>query len=131
MISFPTQRYRFISMSSFTTPFSTRFSTPRFSTPRFSTPRFSTPFTVAVSPIHDLKGDATFQIISTPQFCMSPVAESEPKFSKLCLRLFEEEESTTMSPTIIINQLTNKAIYSSDWTTDSEPECEFRWSATP
>lgn len=121
MISFPTQRYRFISMSSFTTPFSTR----------FSTPRFSTPFTVAVSPIHDLKGDATFHIISTPQFCMSPVAESEPKFSKLCLRLFEEEESTTMSPTIIINQLTNKAIYSSDWTTDSEPECEFRWSATP
>lgn len=122
MISFPTQRYRFISMSSFTTPFST---------PRFSTLHFSTPFTVAVSPIHDLKGDATFHIISTPQFCMSPVAESEPKFSKLCLRLFEEEESTTMSPTIIINQLTNKAIYSSDWTTDSEPECEFRWSATP
>lgn len=114
MISFPTQRYRFDSMSYFTTP-------------------FSTPFTVAVSPIHDLKGDATFHIISTPQFCMSPVAESEsePKFSKLCLRLFEEEESTTMSPTIIINQLTNKAIYSSDWTTDSEPECEFRWSATP
>lgn len=110
MISFPTQRYRFISMSSFTTP-------------------FSTPFTVAVSPIHNL--NATFDIISTPQFCMSPVAESEPKFSKLCLRLFEEEESTTMSPTIIINQLTNKAIYSSDWTTDSEPECEFRWSATP
>ena len=120
MISFPTQRYRFDSMSYFTTPFSTR----------FSTPRFSTPFTVAVSPIHDLKGDATFQIISTPQFCMSPVAESEPKFSKLCLRLFEEEESTTMSPTIIINKVT-KTNYSSDWTTDSEPECEFRWSATP
>ena len=114
MISFPKQHYRFDSMSYFTTP-------------------FSTPFTVAVSPIHDLKGDATFHIISTPQFCMSPVAESEsePTFSKLCLRLFEEEESTTMSPTIIINQLTNKAIYSSDWTTDSEPECEFRWSATP
>ena len=116
MISFPTQRYRFISMS----PFSTH----------FSTLRFSTPFTVAVSPIHDLNA-TSFHIISTPQFCMSPVAESEPKFSKLCLRLFEEEESTTMSPTIIINQLTNKAIYSSEWTTDSEPECEFRWSATP
>ena len=112
-------------MSSFTTPFSTPF-TVAVSTP--FTVAVSTPFTVTVSPIHDLKGDATFQIISTPQFCMSPVAESEsePKFSKLCLRLFEESTTTTMSPTIIINKV-NKTNYSSDWTTDSEPECEFMW----
>lgn len=106
-------------MSSFTTPFSTPF-----------TVAVSTPFIVAVSPIHDLKGDATFHIVSTPQFCMSPESESEPKFSKLCLRLFEESTTTTMSPTIIINKV-NKTNYSSDWTTDSEPECEFMWSATP
>jgi hypothetical protein len=43
---------------------------------------------------------------------------AKPTESKLCVRLFEDDSF----------------IYSSDWTTDSEPEVEeneFRWSATP
>jgi len=102
-------------------------------------------FTIAVpiSPIRDVKGDETVHLISTPHFCMSP----EPKISKLCMRLFED---STMSPTIIMTDLKDvfKVDYSSNWTTDSdsdsesdwsgsadfsesEPESEFRWSATP
>ena len=105
-------------------------------------------FTIAVpiSPICDVKGDATVHIISTPVFCVSP----EPKISKLCMRLFED---STMSPTIIMTDLKDVNVdYSSNWTTDSdsdsesdwsgsadfsesepesEPESEFRWSATP
>lgn len=117
----------------------------------------TTLFVATVSPIRDVKGDTTLQIISTPQFCMSPVvssaanvvSEPEPKFSKLCLRLFE---NSTMSPPAIMTELKDvfKVVYSSDWTTDSdsksdwsgsadfseselklEPESEFRWSATP
>jgi hypothetical protein len=45
------------------------------------------------------------------------LAVQQPE-SKLCVRLFEDDS----------------IIYSSDWTTDSEPEVEeneFRWSATP
>jgi len=120
-------------------------------------------FTIAVpiSPIRDVKGDATVHIISTPQFCVSPAPAPEPKISKLCMRLFED---STMSPTIIMTDLKDvfKVDYSSNWTTDSdsgsgsesdwsgsadfsdsdseseletetepEPESEFRWSATP
>jgi hypothetical protein len=116
-------------------------------------------FTIAVpiSPIRDVKGDATVHIISTPNFCVSPAPAPapEPKISKLCMRLFED---STMSPTIIMTDF--KVDYSSNWTTDSdsgsdsesdwsgsadisdsdseseletepEPESEFRWSATP
>lgn len=75
--------------------------------------------TVALSPICDTKGDTTVNIVSTPYFPVSPPLLSvQPTESKLCVRLFEDD----------------RIIYSSDWTTDSEPEVEeneFRWSATP
>jgi hypothetical protein len=74
--------------------------------------------TVALSPICDTKGDTTVNIVSTPYFPASPLLSVQPTESKLCVRLFEDD----------------RIIYSSDWTTDSEPEVEeneFRWSATP
>jgi hypothetical protein len=73
---------------------------------------------IALSPICDMKGDTTVNIVSTPYFPVSPLLAAKPTESKLCVRLFED----------------NSIIYSSDWTTDSEPEVEeneFRWSATP
>ena len=74
--------------------------------------------TIALSPICDMKGDTTVNIVSTPYFPASPLLAVQPPDSKLCVRLFEDDS----------------IIYSSDWTTDSEPEVEeneFRWSATP
>jgi hypothetical protein len=74
---------------------------------------------IALSPICDTKGDTTVNIVSTPYFPVSPpLLAAQPPDSKLCVRLFEDD----------------RIIYSSDWTTDSEPEVEeneFRWSATP
>jgi len=74
---------------------------------------------IALSPICDMKGDTTVNIVSTPYFPVSPpLLAAKPTESKLCVRLFEDD----------------RIIYSSDWTTDSEPEVEeneFRWSATP
>jgi hypothetical protein len=74
---------------------------------------------IALSPICDTKGDTTVNIVSTPYFPVSPpLLAVQPTESKLCMRLFEDD----------------RIIYSSDWTTDSEPEVEeneFRWSATP
>jgi hypothetical protein len=73
---------------------------------------------IALSPICDTKGDTTVNIVSTPYFPASPLLAVQPPESKLCMRLFEHES----------------IIYSSDWTTDSDPdfqENEFRWSATP
>ena len=96
----------------------------------------TTPFVATVSPIRDVKGDTTLQIISTPQFCMSPVvnsaanvvSEPEPKISKLCMRLFED---STMSPTMIMTDLKDvKADYSSSWTTDSDSDSESNWSGS-
>jgi len=91
-------------------------------------------FQSTISPIRDMKGDSTVNIISTPYFPGSPAPTPTQPQTKLCLRLFEEELSdwTTDSS-------------SNDWTTDSEadseadtvkldeeePENEFRWSATP
>ena len=86
---------------------------------------------IALSPICDMKGDITVNIVSTPYFPASPLLAVQPPESKLCMRLFEDESlSTPLTP---VNKKTN-VIYSSDWTTDSEPEVEeneFRWSATP
>jgi hypothetical protein len=73
---------------------------------------------IALSPICDMKGDITVNIVSTPCFPASPLLAVQPPESKLCMRLFEDD----------------RIIYSSDWTTDSEPEVEeneLRWSATP
>lgn len=78
------------------------------------------------SPIRDMKGDDTINIVSTPHFPESPLEPEAPVKSKsksnLCMRLFEDSSVS----------------YLSDWTTDSvaeesedEPENEFRWSATP
>ena len=75
-------------------------------------------FPDAFSPICDMRGDDTVNIVSTPCFPVSPLLVVQPPESKLCMRLFEDD----------------RIIYSSDWTTDSEPEVEeneFRWSATP
>ena len=78
------------------------------------------------SPIRDMKGDSTVNIVSTPYFPESPLEPAAPvksSKSKLCMRLFEDDSSVS---------------YLSDWTTDSvaeesedEPDNEFRWSATP
>ena len=73
---------------------------------------------ITLSPICDMKGDTTVNIVSTPYFPVSPLLADKPTESKLCVRLFEDDSF----------------IYSSDWTTDSEPEVEeneFRWNATP
>lgn len=88
----------------------------------------STATAIALSPICDTKGDTTVNIVSTPYFPASPLLAVQPAQSKLCMRLFEDESLST--------PLTKKTniIYSSDWTTDSDPdfqENEFRWSATP
>lgn len=88
----------------------------------------STATAIALSPICDMKGDITVNIVSTPYFPASPLLAVQPPESKLCMRLFEDESLSTP-----VNKKTN-VIYSSDWTTDSEPEVEkneFRWSATP
>ena len=83
---------------------------------------------IALSPICDMKGDITVNIVSTPYFPASPLLAVQPPESKLCMRLFEDESLSTP-----LTKKTN-VIYSSDWTTDSDPdfqENEFRWSATP
>ena len=83
---------------------------------------------IALSPICDMKGDITVNIVSTPYFPVSPLVAVQPPESKLCMRLFEDDSLLTP-----VNKKTN-VIYSSDWTTDSDPdfqENEFRWSATP
>lgn len=91
---------------------------------------------VPISPIRDVKGNTTIHLISTPQFCVSPVVkvvsevnskpEPEPKISKLCMRLFED---STMSPTIIMTDLKDvKVDYSSNWTTDSDSDSESDWT---
>jgi hypothetical protein len=87
-------------------------------------------FQSAISPIRDMRGDFTVNIVSTPYFPMSPAltVESRPQ-TQLCVRLFEDSSEWTTDSS------------SNDWTTDSEadtvkseeqePENEFRWSATP
>jgi hypothetical protein len=88
----------------------------------------STATAIALSPICDTKGDITVNIVSTPYFPASPLLAVQPTESKLRMRLFEDESLSTP-----VNKKTN-VIYSSDWTTDSDPdfqENEFRWSATP
>lgn len=86
-------------------------------------------FQSTISPIRDMKGDFTVNIVSTPYFPASPApAPTQKPQTKLCLRLFEESSEWTTDSS------------SNDWTTDSEadtdkldeePENEFRWSATP
>ncbi len=81
-------------------------------------------FPDAFSPICDMRGDATINIVSTPYFPASPLpTTSEPSTdSKVSRRLFENSSEWTTDSS------------SNDWTTDSEPEeeeNEFRWSATP
>ena len=87
---------------------------------------------IALSPICDMKGDTTVNIVSTPYFPVSPLLLAvQPSECKLCMRLFEDE--SLLTPLTPVNKKKN-VIYSSDWTTDSEPEGEeneFRWSATP
>ena len=89
-------------------------------------------FPAALSPICDMKGDDTVNIISTPYFPTSPLpTTSEPSTdSKVSRRLFENSSVSFLS-----DWTTDSS--SNDWTTDSEPEAaeepeiEFRWSATP
>ena len=81
-------------------------------------------FQSAFSPIRDMRGDATINIVSTPHFPASPLLKaSEPAVS---IRLFENSSVNFLS-----EWTTDSS--SNDWTTDSEPEeeNEFRWSATP
>ena len=91
------------------------------------------PQTPGFSPIYDNRGDTTIQIISTPLFFTTP----------------HQEDSTTMIPNTNTENVCcrRRLTYSSDWTTDSEPEPEsdfidissddgmssnpFVWSATP
>jgi len=92
-------------------------------------------FQSAISPIRDMRGDFTVNIVSTPHFLMSPAltVETQPQ-TQLCLRLFED------SSVSLLSEWTTDSS-SNDWTTDSEadaikpeeqePENEFRWSATP
>lgn len=91
-------------------------------------------FQSAISPIRDMRGDFTVNIVSTPYFPVSPSGPKEPTKSNLCLRLFED------SSVSLLSEWTTDSS-SNDWTTDSEadaikpeeqePENEFRWSATP
>lgn len=92
-------------------------------------------FPSAFSPIHDMKGDDTVNIVSTPYFPASPLPlptsePSEPAVSKVSRRLFENSSVSYLS-----EWTTDSS--SNEWTTDSEadseeePENEFRWSATP
>ena len=90
-------------------------------------------FQSAFSPICDMRGDNTANIVSTPYFPVSPLpTTSEPSTeSKVSRRLFENssEWTTDSSP----NDWTTDSS-PNDWTTDSEaeePENEFKWSATP
>ena len=91
-------------------------------------------FQSTFSPIRDMKGDDTTNIVSTPYFPDSPaptVALVEPAVTntiaktKLCLRLFEDSSEWTTDSS------------SNDWTTDSEAESDdeseipFGWCATP
>ena len=84
------------------------------------------------SPICDMRGDDTVNIVSTPHFPVSPLLkEAEPAAeSKVSRRLFENSSVSFLS-----DWTTDSS--SNDWTTDSEadseeePENEFRWSATP
>ena len=92
-------------------------------------------FPDAFSPICDMRGDTTVNIVSTPYFPASPLPTSEPLTdSKVSRRLFENSSDSSS------NDWTTDSS-SNDWTTDSEaeteveeeeePENEFRWSATP
>ncbi len=84
-------------------------------------------FQSAFSPICDMRGDATVNIVSTPYFPASPLPTSEPSTdSKVSRRLFENSSVSFLS-----EWTTDSS--SNDWTTDSEAEeeNEFRWSATP
>ena len=85
-------------------------------------------FPDAFSPICDLRGETTINIVSTPYFPASPLpTTSEPSTdSKVSRRLFENSSVSFLS-----EWTTDSS--SNDWTTDSEPEeeNEFRWSATP
>lgn len=92
-------------------------------------------FSSVFSPIRDMKGDDTINIVSTPYFPESPElplspVKSKKSKSKLCKRLFENSSVSYLS-----KWTTDTS--SNDWTTDSEaddfeePENEFRWSATP
>jgi hypothetical protein len=87
-------------------------------------------FPAALSPICDMNGDDTVNIVSTPYFPASPLPTSEPSTdSKVSRRLFENSSVSLLS-----DWTTDSS--SNDWTTDSEaepeePEIEFRWSATP
>ena len=85
-------------------------------------------FPDAFSPICDMRGDTTINIVSTPYFPASPLpTTSEPSTdSKVSRRLFENSSVNFLS-----EWTTDSS--SNDWTTDSEPEeeNEFRWSATP
>lgn len=92
-------------------------------------------FQAILSPIRDMKGDDTVNIVSTPHFPVSPLLkEAEPAEpaaeSKVSRRLFEDSSVSYSS-----DWTTDSS--SNDWTTDSEaeeeeePENEFRWSATP
>lgn len=110
-------------------------------------------FQSAFSPIRDMRGDATINIVSTPHFPASPLLE--PK-SDVCRRLFENSSVSFLSdwttdsssngafreskscPDGCRCQVCHYAdLYGYDsWTTDSQAECqepenEFRWSATP
>jgi len=99
------------------------------------------PQTPGFSPIYDNRGDTTIQIISTPIFSSTPLFFTTP----------HQEDSTTMVPKTNTQNVCcrRRLTYSSDWTTDSEPEPEsdfidisshdddgmssnpFVWSATP
>ncbi len=85
-------------------------------------------FQATFSPICDMRGDDTVNIVSTPHFPVSPLLkEAEPAAeSKVSRRLFEDSSVSYSS-----EWTTDSS--SNDWTTDSEeePESEFRWSATP
>jgi hypothetical protein len=85
-------------------------------------------FPAAFSPICDMRGDTTVNIVSTPYFPASPLpTTSEPSTeSKVSRRLFENSSVSFLS-----EWTTDSS--SNDWTTDSEAEeeNEFRWSATP
>lgn len=89
-------------------------------------------FQATLSPIRDMKGDDTVNIVSTPFFPASPLLkETDSAESKVSRRLFENSSVSFLS-----EWTTDSS--SNDWTTDSEaeteaeePENEFRWSATP
>ena len=89
------------------------------------------PLTPGFSPICDNKGDVTVHIISTPFFNLvspSPVQDQD------------QETVAAVAGSASTENICRRLSYSSDWTTDSEPDVieisgyddnEFRWSATP